>query len=142
MAPYYVPQVTGRGSLLQGYFDYRPRNVNEAAVAATSSDGGNTWNFEQLIENLTTVCPTTNANSAGNDDGLGHPSVLTFGGAGFIYLLDRRNGHVDFDGLVVHPLTPKAGAPFNGLPAGIEVGNIPPQKPSRAGISKTMPPEL
>ena len=66
-------QVTGRGSLLQGYFDYRPRNVNEAAVAATSSDGGNTWIFEQQIENLTTACPTSDANSSGNDDGLGHP---------------------------------------------------------------------
>lgn len=126
MAPYYVPQVSGRGPLLQGYFDYRPRNVNEAAVAATSSDGGNTWNFEQQVENLTTACPTSDANSSGNDDGLGHPSVLSFGGAGFIYLLDRRNGHVDFDGLIEHSLTPKAGAPFNGLPASIEVGNIPP----------------
>jgi len=126
MAPYYVPQVTGRGSNLQGYFDYRPRNLNDAAVAATSSDGGNTWNFEQQIENLTTACPTTDANKSGNDDGLGHPSVLSFGGAGFLYLLDRRNGHVDFDGLIVHSMTPAAGAPFKGLPANIEVGNIPP----------------
>lgn len=126
MQPFYVPQVTGRGSTLQGYFDYRPRNVNEAAVAAISNDGGNSWTFEQQIENLTTACPTTDANASGNDDGLGHPSVLSFGGGGWIYLLDRRNGHVDFDGLVVHSLTAKAGAPFNGLPANIEVGNIPP----------------
>jgi len=126
MQPYYVPLVTGRGSNLQGYFDYRPRNVDEAAVAATSTDGGNTWNFEQMIENLTTGCPTTDKNGSGTDDGLGHPYVLSFGGAGFIYLLDRRNGHVDFDGLVTHTLTPKAGAPFNGLPANMEIGNIPP----------------
>jgi hypothetical protein len=126
MQPYYVPQVTGRGQLLQGYFDYRPRNVNEAAVAATSSDGGNTWTFQQQIENLTTACPATDTNSSGNDDGLGHPSTLSFGGAGFFYLLDRRNRHVDFDGLIVHTLTPKTGAPFNGLPANIEAGNIPP----------------
>jgi len=112
--------------LLQGYFDYRPRNVNEAPVAATSSDGGNTWNFEQQIENLTTACPSTDQNKSGNDDGLGHPYVVSFGGAGFLYLLDRRNGHVDFDGLVVHTLTPKTGLPFYGLPASIEVGNIPP----------------
>ena len=125
MQPFYVPQVTGRGALLQGYFDYRPRNVNESAVAATSSDGGNSWVYEQQIENLTTACPTTDANSSGNDDGLGHPLALTFGGAGFLYLLDRRNGHVDFDGLIVHTTTPKAEAPFNGLPANIEVGAVP-----------------
>ena len=57
MAPYYVPQVTGRGTVLQGYFDYRPRNVNEAPVAASSSDGGNTWTFQQQVENLTTALP-------------------------------------------------------------------------------------
>jgi hypothetical protein len=126
MQPFYTPFTSGRGAALQGYFDYRPRNVDEAVVAAISPDGGNTWNFEQQVENLTTACPTTDANKSGNDDGLGHPFVVNFAGAGFVYMLDRRNGHVDFDGLIVHTLTPKAGLPLNGQPASIEVGNIPP----------------
>ncbi len=126
MSPFYVPVVTGRGLSLQGYFDYRPRNVNEAVVAASSSDGGNTWNFQQQVETLTAACPTTNANSAGNDNGLGHPYVVSFGGAGFLYMLDRRSGHVDFDGLVVRPLTPKTGSPLNGIASSIEVGTVPP----------------
>ncbi len=124
MQPFYFPFVTGRGLSLQGYFDYRPRNIDEAIVAATSSDGGMTWNFQQQVENLTSYCPTTDSNGGsanGNDDGVGHPFVVSFGGAGFLYLLDRRNGHVDSDGLFVHTLTPKAGAPLNNIPAAAEV---------------------
>ena len=52
MQPFYFPFVSGRGLNLQGYFDYRPRNINEAVVAATSADGGKTWTFEQQVENL------------------------------------------------------------------------------------------
>ncbi len=121
-SPYYFPFVAGRGLSLQGYFDYRPRNVNEAIVSAISADGGNTWTFENQIENLNQVCPATNKNGNGNDDGVGHPYVINFGGAGFLYALDRRNGHVDNDGLLVHTLMPKAGSPLNGLPANTEFG--------------------
>src|ERR1700677_841822 len=45
-SPYYFPFVAGSGLNLQGYFDYRPRNVNEAVVGAISADGGRTWTFE------------------------------------------------------------------------------------------------
>ena len=121
-SPYYFPFVAGSGLNLQGYFDYRPRNVNEAIVAAVSSDGGQTWTFEDQIESLNQVCPATNKNGNGNDDGIGHPYVINFAGAGFLYALDRRNGHVDSDGLLVHTLTPKAGSPLNGLPLNTEFG--------------------
>ncbi len=121
-SPYYFPFVAGSGLNLQGYFDYRPRNVNEAIVAAVSSDGGQTWTFEEQIENLNQVCPATDKNGNGNDDGIGHPYVINFAGAGFLYALDRRNGHVDSDGLLVHTLTPKAGSPLNGLPLNTEFG--------------------
>jgi hypothetical protein len=121
-SPYYFPFVAGSGLSLQGYFDYRPRNVNEAIVAAVSADGGNTWTFENQIENLNQVCPATDKNGSGNDDGVGHPYVINFAGAGFLYALDRRNGHVDNDGLLVHTLMPKAGAPLNGLPLNTEYG--------------------
>jgi len=121
-APYYFPFVAGRGNNLQGYFDYRPRNVNEAIVSALSADGGQTWTFENQIENLNQVCPATNANGNGNDDGVGHPYVINFAGAGFLYALDRRNGHVDNDGLLVHTLKPVAGSSLNGLPVNSEFG--------------------
>ncbi len=121
-SPYYFPFVAGSGLNLEGYFDYRPRNVNEAIVAAVSADGGQTWTFENQIENLNQICPATDKNGNGNDDGIGHPYVINFGGAGFLYALDRRNGHVDSDGLLVHTLTPKAGSPLNGLPENTEFG--------------------
>ncbi|MGA3132922.1 MAG: hypothetical protein ABSD59_19130 [Terracidiphilus sp.] len=121
-SPYYFPFVAGSGLNLQGYFDYRPRNVNEAIVSAISADGGQTWTFENQIENLNQVCPATDKNGSGNDDGVGHPYVINFAGAGFLYALDRRNGHVDNDGLLVHTLMPKAGSPLNGLPVNTEFG--------------------
>ena len=121
-SPYYFPFVAGSGLNLQGYFDYRPRNVNEAIVAAVSADGGQTWTFQNQIENLNQICPATDKNGSGNDDGIGHPYVMNFGGAGFLYALDRRNGHVDSDGLLVHTLAPKAGSPLNGLPVNTEFG--------------------
>ena len=125
MQPFYFPFVSGRGLNLQGYFDYRPRNIDEAVVAANSVDGGMTWNFQQKVENLTPYCPTTDSNGGsanGNDDGVGHPYVMSFGGAGIFYLLDRRNGHVDSDGLFVHTLAPKSGAPLNNVPPAAEIG--------------------
>jgi hypothetical protein len=122
MQPFYFPFVSGRGLSLQGYFDYRPRNVNEALVAATSADGGQTWHFEQQVDNLTVLCPQSDANGSGNDDGEGHANVLSFGGGYILTLLDRRNGHVDFDGLIVHDLTPRVSAPLTGLPSNSELG--------------------
>jgi hypothetical protein len=116
MQPFYFPFVTGRGLNLQGYFDYRPRNINEATIAANSTDGGLTWHFQDQVEQLTATCPTTDVNSNGNDAGQGHPFLLSFGGASWLYLLDRRSGHLDSDGLFVHRLTPKAGLPLNPLP--------------------------
>lgn len=117
MQPFYFPFVMGSGLNLQGYFDYRPRDITEGIMAANSTDGGLTWHFQQQAENLSSVCPASDTNSTGNENGLGHSNLLTVGGGGYIYNLDRRNGHVDSDGLVVHRLAPKAGAPLNGIPA-------------------------
>src|SRR5215470_20369752 len=36
MQPYYFPFVIGFNNTLQGIFDYRPRNIDEATVAAVS----------------------------------------------------------------------------------------------------------
>lgn len=116
-SPYYFPFVIGKGQNMQGYFDYRPRNINEATVAAKSTDGGLTWQFQQMAEQLTTACPTDNVNSSGDDSGQGHPYMLSFGGTSWLYLLDRRTGHIDSDGLLVHRLpSPSASHPMGNLP--------------------------
>ncbi len=134
--PYYFPFISGRGLALRGIFDYRPHDVDEAPVAASSTDGGLTWTFQQMAEQLTVACPgpitgttpgkiaTDNSASAnGNDAGLGHPHIITMGGASFLYLLDRSNGHVDSDGLVVHRFSPNAGKPLGALP--VTISNSP-----------------
>ena len=45
MQPFYFPFVRQNGNVLEGFFDYRPRNEQEALVTATSSDLGKTWTF-------------------------------------------------------------------------------------------------
>src|SRR5271165_4393746 len=105
MNPFYFPFVTGSGNNLQGYFDYRPDAINEAIIAAKSTDGGQTWTFQQQVASLSSDCPTSNP-AAGNDVGEGHPHTLSFAGTVWLYLLDRRNNYVDNAGLVVQRLTP------------------------------------
>jgi hypothetical protein len=117
--PYYFPFVVGSGQNVKGYFDYRPKNINEAVVAATSTNAGQTWTFQQMVEQLTTECPNSDANTAnsgGNDDGEGHPSIISFGGMTWLYTLDRRTPHADSDGLIVHNILPRGANALNPLP--------------------------
>jgi len=58
MQPYYFPFVTGQGSNLQGYFDWRPKDTDEAVVAASSNDAGRTWTYQSKALELTTYCPS------------------------------------------------------------------------------------
>jgi len=116
MQPYYFPHVTGSGDHLQGLFDYRPRNIDEATVAAFSTDGGRTWQFQQEVLELTDACPPSDTEDLNNDNGLGHPFVLTINGTTLPYNLDRRDTHIDSDGLVVTTLTPQPGKPLTGAP--------------------------
>jgi hypothetical protein len=134
MNPFYFPFVTGSGNSLQGYFDYRPDAIDEAIVAANSTDGGKTWTFQQQVASLSSDCPTSNP-AAGNDDGEGHPHLASFLGTTWLYMLDRRNDYVDNAGLIVQRLTPNilggqplkpvaAGATFTpptSLPAGVSI---------------------
>src|SRR5580658_8543367 len=86
--PYYFPWVVGSGQNVKGYFDYRPKDINEAVVEAISSNAGQTWTFQQMAEQLTTECPNSDSNTAndaagnpaGNDDGQGHASLISYGG--------------------------------------------------------------
>ena len=57
--PYYFPFVVGSGQSVKGYFDYRPKNINEAVVAATSTNAGQSWTFQEMAEQLTTECPNS-----------------------------------------------------------------------------------
>ena len=125
MQPYYFPFVRARGPLLQGYFDYRPRNQQEAVVSAFSNDWGATWHFTGQALALNPYCPwdptdpdNLNLNVSGlsvaygsssanaGDNGLGHPVALTVNGVDRLYQLNRANLHIDFDQLVVHALPP------------------------------------
>ena len=126
MQPYYFPFVRRHDETLEGFFDYRPRNQQEATVAAISHDWGRSWTFKGEALALNPYCPfdvtdpdnlNVNVNgakvaygsSSGNaaDNGLGHPVVLSFGnGVERIYHLNRANGHIDSDPLVVHTLPP------------------------------------
>jgi hypothetical protein len=117
--PYYFPFVVGSGQSVKGYFDYRPKNINEAVIAATSGNAGQSWTFQQMVEQLTTECPNSDANTAnsgGNDDGEGHPSIISFGGTTWLYTLDRRTPHADSDGLIVHNILPRGANALNPLP--------------------------
>jgi hypothetical protein len=132
MQPYYFPFITGHGDHLQGYFDYRPKDTNEAVVAASSDDAGRTWNFQQEVLQLRTTCPMQlqkdpdgdkdnindgNNDDNGDDDGQGHQFVLTIGGHTYLYTLDRAVNHIDADDLYIHELSPSPGLPLNGAPA-------------------------
>ncbi len=62
MQPYYFLHLTAAANgQLTGYFDYRPKDTNEAVVAATSSDGGRSWKVVgKALEFNAGVCPNGN----------------------------------------------------------------------------------
>jgi hypothetical protein len=71
MSPYYFPDVMRNvdGSLT-GYFDYRPKDAEEAITVAKSTDGGRSWTTEgKALGQNSGYCPTADD----NDDGQGHP---------------------------------------------------------------------
>jgi len=135
--PYYFPYIVGKGKILQGYFDWRPKDSNEAIVAAYSKDAGATWKFQQeTLELNPGLCPTdatkTNAQSypnsgtdegyqSGNDAGQGHPFVTTIRGKSFLYTLDRTSASAQILGLVVHQLNSSPDKPLRGTPPVFDV---------------------
>jgi len=130
MQPYYFPFVRNNHGTLEGFFDYRPRNENEATVAAVSHDFGKTWEFVSQALELNKYCPAditdpdnlnvmvdgvvtpygladktlANGSNGAGDNGLGHAFVMSVNGKELIYHLNRANGHIDNDQLVVHTL--------------------------------------
>lgn len=123
MQPYYFPHIERHGKRLEGYFDYRPRNADEAVAAASSRDGGKTWLFQQLGAELTTACPADptdpdNLTSPGGvfDNGQGHPFVLRIDQRPLLYTLDRSDMNIDVAGLIIHELHPTSREPLHGVP--------------------------
>jgi hypothetical protein len=132
MQPYYFPFITGSGKHLQGYFDWRPKDIDEGVVAASSDDAGYTWTFQQKVLELRTTCPNQvqkdpdgdkdngpdpNNSDNGDDDGQGHQFVMSIAGHTYLYTLDRAVGHIDVDDLYIHELSPQPGLPLTGAPA-------------------------
>jgi len=135
MQPYYFPFVRANDGYLEGFFDYRPRNEQEATVSAISFDWGKRWVFTGEALGLNPYCPTDPTDPDNNnvivdgmsvpygsnstnaaDNGLGHAFVMTVAGVQRIYHLNRANGHIDSDQLVVHTLRRAAPSPLAGLP--------------------------
>lgn len=133
MQPYYFPVVVGEGRHLQGYFDWRPKDTDEAVTAAVSDDAGYTWTFQQKVLELRTACPNqlnkepdgskdsnafnlANNSDNGDDDGQGHQFVIKIAGHTYLYTLIRAAGYIDQADLVIHDLTPQRGLPLTGAP--------------------------
>lgn len=145
MQPFYFPFVRKHGALLEGFFDYRPRNEQEAMLRAVSNDWGKSWTpVGNVALALNPYCPAdatdpdnlfvtvggvktaygSDPNSAG-DNGLGHPVVLTIGGTQRVYSLDRANGHIDSDQLVVHTFNSFGSLPAYGFVSPLSGGGYP-----------------
>lgn len=119
-SPYYFPDVVRNADgSLTGYFDYRPKDADEAITVARSTDNGKTWTSEgKALEQNPGYCPTADT----NDDGQGHPYVASIGGSTKLYTLNRPAGDYEGVGLLAHTVEPSAADPLATLPGTESVG--------------------
>ncbi len=121
-SPYYFPDVVRNSDgSLTGYFDYRPKDADEAITVAKSTNNGESWTTEgKALEQNPGYCPTADT----NDDGQGHPYVASIGGSTKLYTLQRPAGDYEGVGLLVHNVEPSATNPLEKLeptePVGID----------------------
>jgi hypothetical protein len=120
LAPAYFPHIARNSDgSLTGYFDYRPKDADEAVEVARSTDGGQDWTYQgEALEQNPGYCPSGDV----NDDGNGHPFVLTVGGVTRLYTLQRAAGDQQGVGMLVHALSPTDSQPLAGAPATESVG--------------------
>ncbi len=121
LAPAYFPHIVRNADgTLTGYFDYRPKDADEALVAATSTDGGADWTYQgEALEQNPGYCPSVDV----NDDGKGHANVVTLAnGNTFLYTLPRAAGDMQGVGLDLHEFTPTEANPLGTLPAADQTG--------------------
>jgi hypothetical protein len=119
-SPYYFPDVVRNADgSLTGYFDYRPKDADEAITVARSTDNGKSWTSEgKALEQNPGYCPTADT----NDDGQGHPYVASIGASTKLYTLQRPAGDYEGVGLLVHNVEAAAADPLAALPASESVG--------------------
>jgi hypothetical protein len=119
-SPYYFPDIVRNADgSLTGYFDYRPKDADEAITVARSTDNGKTWVTEgKALEQNPGYCPTADT----NDDGQGHPFVMSTGATTDLYTLQRQAGDNPGVGLLVHQINPSAANPLSTVPASQSVG--------------------
>ena len=119
-SPYYFPDVVRNADgSLTGYFDYRPKDADEAITVARSTDGGMSWTSEgKALEQNPGYCPTADT----NDDGQGHPYVAPIGASTKLYTLNRPAGDYEGIGLLVHNVEPSAADPLASLAPTESVG--------------------
>ncbi len=121
LAPAYFPHIVANADgSLTGYFDYRPKDADEALVAASSTDGGHSWTYEgEALEQDNGYCPTGDT----NDDGEGHANIIPTGGTSRLYTLERAAGDNVGVGMLVHSLSGATeSAPLNAVPAAEQAG--------------------
>jgi hypothetical protein len=119
-APYYFPDIAfNADGTLTGYFDWRPKDADEAIVVAKSTDGGKTWTAEgEALEQNPGYCPSADT----NDDGEGHPFVADLGGGSTLYTLQRAVGDYAGTNLLLNPVNPSASNPLANDSATASVG--------------------
>ncbi len=119
-SPYYFPDIVRNADgSLTGYFDYRPKDADEAITVARSTDGGRSWTSEgKALEQNPGYCPTADT----NDDGQGHPYVAPIGASTKLYTLNRPAGDYEGVGLLVHNVEPSAADPLAPLASTESVG--------------------
>ena len=108
---------------LTGYFDYRPKDADEALLAASSTDGGKSWTYEgEALEQNPGYCPSADI----NDDGQGHANLITVGGVTRLYTLQRPAGDSRGSACSCTRLSPTTANPAGRRPAGTEKVGIDP----------------
>jgi Collagen triple helix repeat (20 copies) len=125
MSPYYFPYIMKNPNdpnVLTGFFDYRPKDSQEAIVVANSFDDGKTWHYvDEKLELNSNLCP----DGIQNDNGQGHPWVAEIGGVYYLYTLNRVSGDSLGQGLLVHKLNWTTSAKY---PWGDPIGELPLQE--------------
>ena len=143
MSPYYFPFIMRNPNdpdVLTGFFDYRPKDSDEAIVVANSFDGGHTWVFvDKKLESNTNLCPA----GIQNDNNQGHPFVVQVSGAAGsangtydLYTLNRISGDSLGQGLLIHQLN---WATSSKYPYGDPVQNLPAQEQVDSGPNPVNP---
>ena len=119
-APAYFPHVVKNADgSLTGYFDYRPKDADEALRRRHLDQWWRSWTYEgEALEQNPGYCPSVDI----NDDGQGHANLITVGGVTRLYTLQRPAGDMQGVGELVHTPAPTASNPLAGLPATEEVG--------------------